>query len=72
MATASLLFGLLSVVGFIVVLFGVEPVLIYWLSLLSALLALVFGLMRRRERSGRAGMWLGLIGLVMGLALAIW
>jgi hypothetical protein len=72
MAAASLLFGFLSIVGFVVVLLGVEPVLIYWLSGLLAVVALVLGLMRRRERLGRAGMWLGLVGLVMALAVAIW
>lgn len=72
MAVVSLLFGFLSIVGFIVVLFGVEPVLLYWLSLLLAFVAVVLGVMRRREKPGRTGLWLGLVGLVMGVALALW
>lgn len=73
MAVASLLFGVLSIVGFAVVLLGeVEPVLIYWLAALLAVLAVVLGLARRRDRPGRAGMWLGLVAIVMGLAIAIW
>jgi uncharacterized membrane protein YwaF len=73
MAVASLLFGFLSIVGFIVALIGdVEPVLIYWLSGLLALAAVLLGFIRRREKPGQTGMWLGLVGLVMGVAMALW
>lgn len=73
MALTALLLGFLSIVGFFVVLLEVAaPVLIYWLSAVLALLALVLGLTRRREKSGRTGMWLGLVGLALGIAVAIW
>lgn len=73
MAIAALLFGFLSIVGFFVVLLGdVAPVLLYWVSALLALLAVLLGVIRRREKSGRTGLWLGLVGLAMGIAVALW
>lgn len=73
MAAISLLFGVLSIIGFVVVLIGdVEPVLVYWVSGLLALMAVVFGGIGRRGKHGRTGMWLGLVGLALGVAVALW
>lgn len=73
MGAASLLFGVLSIAGFVIVLIGdVEPVLLYWVSAVLALMAILLGVVGQRAKHGRTGMWLGLIGLVIGIAMALW
>jgi len=73
MAMISVVFGTLALLGYAVFLLthGQSAVL-YWGAAICGIVAVVFGIMGRKQKQGRIGLGVGLISLAVGLALFLW
>jgi hypothetical protein len=71
MAIASIVFGILSLIGFLMFFLGWGG-LIYWIALAFSAIAAVLGYIARDQPLAKIGMLLGIIGVLIGAAMFLW
>ena len=69
----ALIIAVAAAIGYVILFFnGAQPASLFWGTNIASAVALVAGISARADRIGRAGMWIGAVDVLIGVAMIGW